>query len=181
MTLLALALFAVCGCKKEDTSDNEPKCPDCQNGATCVSGQCKCVGLWSGATCTTQVTPTAISISSIIVTKMPPTDNGAGWDLTSGPDVYVVVKQNGQIIASTETAWKQNATIGVSWNVPFNVLSAKLPITVEVWDYDDFDSNDAMGAIQGTIYNDTNKFPSSIEMDCVNCNVAVLFGGVTYL
>jgi len=175
--LLFLLTMLFFSCKKDPCADTV-----CENGGTCIDGQCLCEGLWKGKYCTEQVTPILITVGSISIVQMPQTDaNGAGWDINSGPDVYVIVKQFGNVLLSTENQWIQNATVGSAFLVPFAITDAESPITVELWDYDDFDSNDFMGSVQGTIYDNTNGFPSTVITTCNACNVNFQFSNITYL
>lgn len=174
-----MIIVALMGCAKEkDPCEGVT----CENGGICADGSCNCIGLWMGPNCSQQITPLLLSTFGVQITKLPSTDaGGAGWDLTSGPDVYVVVKQNGNVLLSTSDNWAQNATPGITWNEGFSTNFPLNPITVELWDYDDFDSDDYMGAIQGTIYSSSNKFPEFVTMDCSGCNIAVKLGPISYL
>lgn len=179
-----IPLFIAVLCLMLSCSKEKDPCKGkiCENGGTCIDGTCNCPHLWKGENCTEQVTPLLITIGSVEVTKLPPTDaNGSGWDLTSGPDIYVVVKQAGTVLLSTQSQWVQNATFGAIWNTPFSTNLALLPVDIELWDYDDFDADDYMGGVAGFIYSDTNKFPQSIILDCGPCTVAIRFSSVTYL
>jgi hypothetical protein len=177
--LLAIVSFAqFLRCSKSDPCENVT----CENSGYCIDGTCQCVGLWTGENCTDQKTPILITISNVQLVKMPATDsNGAGWDLTSGPDVYIIVKQGGNVLLSTQSNWIQNATAGVSWSTNISIQQATVPISIEVWDYDDFDPDDYMGGITTTIYHSTNKFPTTITTNCAVCTVDFKFSGMTYL
>lgn len=84
MALLVTILAASCG------KDNE--CPTCQNGGVCVEGSCECPDGWSGADCSSVVTPDAVILDRVTVTGFPLFDPlGAPWDFGSAPDVYIVV------------------------------------------------------------------------------------------
>lgn len=171
---ILLFLFAL-SCKKDD-------CPTCLNGGTCIDGVCQCEGLWTGLNCETQLAPALIQIAAISVTQFPATDNaGAGWDLTSGPDVYVIVKADGQTILNTSADWRQNATFIETWQTPFSVDFAYSTIEIQLWDFDDFDPDDFMGSVIGKIYNNTNGFPDFVDITCAGCNVAFRLGPITYI
>lgn len=179
ITFLIMLMLAGFSCTKEkDPCEGKV----CENGGTCVDGTCQCKGLWKGEKCTEQITPLLLSVGSIHITKMPATDSGgAGWDLTSGPDIYVIIKQGGTVLASTQNTWIQNASVGAFWNTGFGTNLVTVPITIELWDYDDFDSDDFMGGVTGLLYNSTNKFPTEITTDCSGCTVQLKFGSVEYL
>lgn len=168
-----LVLSIVTACKKD--------CPACLNGGTCVDGICQCEGLWAGENCEIQVTPSLIRVAAISLTDFPPTDNGAGWDLTSGPDVYVIVKADGQTVLNTSNDWRQNATFIETWQTAFSINFAYSNITIELWDFDDLDADDFMGSVTGKIYSDTNGFPDFFDINCVGCQLDFRLGPITYL
>ena len=175
---LLLLLALVVSCKKDDPCDGVT----CENNGSCVDGSCACIGLWRGEKCTEQITPLLISIRQMTNTKFPATDNnGAGWDLTSGPDIYFIMKQSGTTILSSQDNFIQNASVGASWTFNLSIVFPKEPITIEMWDYDDFDSDDFMGAVTGVVYTDTNGFPTLINLDCGICPVAFSLSNISYL
>ncbi len=172
--ILFFVLILLLGCKKD--------CPDCGRHGRCQDGQCLCDAHYTGIHCDEQVTPLLIQVQAITVMQLPATDtNGAGWDITSGPDLYVVILQNGNVLATTHDQWKQNAGAGASWSINLTVSSATSPITIELWDFDDFDADDYMGSVSFPIYFNTNGFPESILTDCPTCTVNFQLDGVTYL
>lgn len=176
-----LALCLVLGCSKEKDSD---PCTGvvCANGGTCINGICNCAGLWTGDDCTDQRLPLLLTIKGILLNEFPATDaGGSGWDLTNGPDVYVVVKQNGNVIATTKSSWVQNATSSAFWNIQFSTNQALTDVVLEVWDYDDFDSDDFMGAITGRLYSETGGYPDYAFGSCTGCTIKVRFGPIEYL
>ena len=176
---LLLALFTVVfSCKKDSPCEGV----ECMHDGVCNDGTCACIGLWKGKNCTEQITPILITLRSIANTKMPSTDiNGAGWDLTSGPDVYFVIKQNGVVLISTQDNWAQDANQGTTWPIHLSISNVYDDITIELWDYDSFDNDDFMGSVSGKIYNDTNGFPETIVTDCFGCKVEFTFGDISYL
>lgn len=140
----------------------------CLNGGYCENGQCICPPGYTGANCGQQVTPSKITISKITVTRFPATDGGAGWDLTSGPDIYVEVLQAGNVIYSHPT-FIQNATPGTNYDfnpLPYiEITNPTSQITLRLMDYDDFDADDNMGGLIFTPYNNQGGFPKIINID----------------
>lgn len=175
--IIVLALFMF-SCKKDDPCEGV----SCLNDGSCIDGTCFCVGLWTGKRCNEQIRPTLITMKGISVTKMPATDaSGAGWDLTSGADIYVIVRQGADVLLDTSSDWRQNAGVGTSWNYTFSTLDTTTPLSIELWDFDDFDTDDYMGGINGFIYSDTNGFPTFEPFECAGCDVGFLIGPITYL
>ncbi|MBX3238813.1 MAG: hypothetical protein KIT80_08535 [Chitinophagaceae bacterium] len=112
-----------------------------------------------------------MKVTKVELTRFPATDNnGAGWDPTSGPDIYLkLFKGEAQIWKSSNTYNYQNAT-------PSNVYSFDVTPAVDfadpvdeysiiLYDYDDFDADDFMGGIIFTPYSKSGKFPSVITLD----------------
>ena len=157
----------------------ETQCPPCDNGGTCIDGSCACVGLWMGPNCTEQITPTWIFIDRVILTQMPETNAGSSWDLTSGPDLYITIKQSGVEKFSTITSPVTNGAAGASWTGQINLTAE--PVTIELWDADDFDNDDYMGGVITSIYSSDNGFPQQIDIGCGNCVVSFSFTGIQYL
>jgi len=176
--LLIFMCFSLClSCKKDNSCEGV-----CENDGSCVDGRCLCVGLWKGPNCTEQITPTLIKAGGISVTVMPATDiNGSSWDLGSGADIYVIVKQGTNVLLNTSTDWRQNAGIGETWTYNISTLDAETPFSIELWDYDDFDSDDFMGGVSGFIYSHNNNFPLYESFDCSGCKVGFLVGPLSYL
>ena len=160
---LAVITTAFIGCEKDPCSN-----VICYNDGTCVNGQCLCPEGYSGADCSQQVTPEKIRVSKIEIIRFPATDNGAGWDLTSGPDIYpAIYKGSSELYSSTN--FFQNAD--PSFTYDFDVDPA-LDLTdpqdqyqIDLYDNDDFDADDFMGGIIFTPYVNNNGFPNTIDLD----------------
>jgi hypothetical protein len=153
--------------------ETAPAAPDacagitCLNGGNCANGVCVCSQGYTGADCSQQLTPTGIRINSIKVTSFPATDGGAGWDLTSGPDIFP------KLTLGTTTIWEsptynQNADPSIDYtftpNPTFNLTSPTSQYTLTLYDYDDLDANDWMGGVNFTPYNSSNGFPTTIVL-----------------
>jgi hypothetical protein len=179
--IIGLLILLSIGCAKDAPLPDPCLDKICANGGVCEDGTCNCAPHWTGENCTEQITPLLITVQGIEVLKFPPTDNGAGWDINSGPDVYVIIRQNGTIIGTTQNAWIQNATGNPYWNSGFSTNLALQQITIEMWDYDDFDSDDYMGGIIGYIYTNTSGFPVLVTLECPTCPVHVRLGPMEYL
>jgi len=140
----------------------------CLNGGTCVNGQCNCLEGWTGSDCSQQVTPDKIRITKVVVTKFPATDNGAGWDLSSGPDIYPEIFKGSTSLYSA-SAFYQNAAPSNTYSFDISpALDMNEPndqYIIRLYDYDDFDADDFMGGIIFTPYSRTSGFPTTINLD----------------
>lgn len=163
--LLGLTV-AFSGCKKDDIDPCEGI--TCLNGGTCANGQCNCPEGYSGSDCSQQVTPDKIRVTKIEITRFPATDNGAGWDLTSGPDIYPKLSLGSTEIWTSEDYY-QNADPSTVYSFDINpIVNLSSPndrYTISLYDYDDFDADDFMGGIIFTPYSSNNGFPSTINLD----------------
>lgn len=174
--ILKLALIVItflsCSKKDDDSNKNSDPCAGivCLNGGTCVNGECDCPDGYSGPACGDQVTPTKIKITKVVVTRFPATDTGgAGWDLTSGPDIYILIIKGSTLIWENQSFFIEDANPSLEYSFtpstnvylynPFDIFS------VYLYDYDDFDADDVMGGFYFTPYSSTNNFPNMITVD----------------
>jgi hypothetical protein len=163
-----------CDCPAGFTGDNceiqvDP-CANvtCLNGGTCVNGSCDCPTGYTGPDCGNQETPSKIRITNIRVTKFPATDNGAGWDLSSGPDIYVSMEYSASQIYEHPTFF-QNANPTQDYdfqpNINLNMNNPTDIYIIRLYDNDDFGADDFMGGIQFVPYQDGNNFPNKLNLD----------------
>jgi hypothetical protein len=167
--LLAVVFsLAVVSCQKNDADPCDKTV--CLNGGHCANGECICPEGYGGADCSQPITPKKIKISKIEVTKFPATDNGAGWDLTSGPDIYLqLLKGDGSIWKSSTTYDYQNADPSKAYSFDItpsvDLTEPQDQYTIILYDYDDLDAADFMGGIIFTPYSKSKGFPSVITLD----------------
>jgi len=153
--ILLISTLTIQSCKK----DKDP-CLDiiCKNGGTCVNGQCQCPDGYSGVSCSNQVTPALIKVKSISVEGYPQTDNGAGWDLTSGPDIYVELSLDNTVIYTS--GYYQNQLGTANWsNLNIEINNPNSTYTIRLYDFDELDEDDYMGGYTFTPYSSTSGFP----------------------
>lgn len=140
----------------------------CQNGGNCINGQCKCPEGYTGPDCSLQATPVKIYISRIDIIRFPATDQGAGWDVTSGPDIYPILLEE-ERVKWNSNRFLQNASPNAEhYFIPDPAILIDDPngrYTLRVMDYDDFDAHDFMGGIYFSIYDKTNGFPAEKIID----------------
>ena len=160
--LISVFMLGFTSCKKDkcDTSN-------CLNGGTCDDGRCDCPIGYTGSECEEQITPQSIQISTIEVLKFPPTDNGGGWDISSGPEIYPEISKGTSLIWSSSNYYEDaNPNINYEFDVTTSISLSepKDEYTISLYDYDGTSSDDFMGGIRFTPYSDSNKFPSTITL-----------------
>lgn len=165
LAFLSMNTLFYSSCGKDDPCD----LITCLNGGVCINGECDCPEGYEGPDCSNIQTPTNIRILNIKVTRFPATEaNGASWDLTSGPDIYVQVLYNNGVIYDHPTVF-ENANPAQSYdfqpNVNLNITNPTNRYVVRLYDYDSTGSDDFMGGIEFTPFTGTNGFPQTITID----------------
>ena len=149
----------------------------CLNGGTCANGTCNCPTGYSGSDCGTELTPTSVIITGITVNDYPMTDGGAGWDLSSGPELYVSL--NSGTTANTSdftTGYYQDVSgqsLTFSSDFPVTIPSPSSSYTVGLWDYDTVDADDFMAGIYFTPNSYKSGFPSTITLSTSSMEVVM--------
>ncbi len=140
----------------------------CLNGGYCANGSCVCAQGYSGTNCSQQITPTSIRINSITVTSFPATDNGAGWDLTSGADIFPILKLGTSTLWNGTNVHLSNSDPTVDHVFTLNpavfLTSPTTEYSLILYDYDTPDADDFMGGVNFTPYYATNDFPTTINL-----------------
>lgn len=159
--LCSLSLFT-CG-------DDDP-CEgiDCGIYGRCVNGVCECEPGYGGADCSTALMPTSMTVTNSELLSWPATDsNGAGWDLTTAPDVYMVVFDNDTNTELFRGNFFANATPPRSYSQNITIPDPGNELTFGLYDSDDFDADDYMGGIIVTLgeYGRNRGFPDIIDLD----------------
>lgn len=156
-------MTVISGCKKDPCETTV-----CQNDGYCANGDCVCPEGFTGADCSQQETPDKIRITKIEITRFQATDNGAGWDLSSGPDIYPELSKGSTNLYSASTFY-QNADPSSNYSFDLNpaidIVSPNDQYTIRLYDFDDFDADDFMGGINFTPYSSNNGFPNTINLD----------------
>lgn len=162
---LALNTLFYSSCGKDDPCE----LISCQNGGTCVNGACDCPEGFSGPDCSNVETPSKIRVTNIKVTDFPATDdNGGGWDLASGADIYVSMSYNNTNIYESNTYF-QDADPQQDYDFQPNInLDLEYPTNryvIRLHDYDDLGLDDYMGGIEFTPFSPSNGFPETLNID----------------
>ncbi|MCC6286532.1 MAG: hypothetical protein IT249_01475 [Chitinophagaceae bacterium] len=167
--LFVACILVISSCAKENADPCDKT--TCMNGGYCANGDCVCPEGYGGADCSQRITPKKIKINKIEVSRFHATENnGAGWDMGSGPDIYInLSKGDAQIWKSANTYNYQNADPSKTYS--FDVIPAvdltdpTDQYTIRLYDYDDFDADDFMGGIIFTAYTKSSGFPSVLTLD----------------
>jgi hypothetical protein len=156
----------------------------CKNGgASTPDCGCNCPQGYTGSDCSTQITPTKITITKIRVKYFPnSTTTGNYWDVSLGtvvnanPDIYLTL-QNSSLseIYRSPTYYRNALSDGITYfdfvpAIPISITSVSSAYILNLWDYDSADSNindfvdDDMGFVAFKLYNTTGGFPSTITV-----------------
>jgi len=113
--------------------------------------------------------PKAMAITGIDVLQYPMSkSSGSGWDLTTGPDIFVSITQGTSVSSSDDvTGYHLNATGGaLSYTLsnPYTINSLSSSWSIGIFDADDFDPDDYMGGIVFTPEDYKSGLPSSFSL-----------------
>lgn len=177
-----LLLLLLASCEK-NTPPESPKDPcenvTCLNGGACVDGSCNCPTAWTGPDCSWERIPQKMKYGKIKITAFPPTDNGAGWDLTSGPDVYLRISRGNTVLHTTN--YVQNLSGQHEWVVNFDIDYPTETYSIAAYDYDDgLTDDDFLGGISFVPYLSGQKFPVWYPVTCSGCTVSFQVLGIAY-
>ncbi len=140
----------------------------CLNGGTCANGICNCPIGYTGSDCGIEKIPVSVTVSKIVLSNYPMTDgNGAGWDYSNGPDVFLSIDQgtSANDIAFSGTATDATgSSITYTTNFPVTFVSPSNNYTIALWDFDTPDADDFMGGIYFTPNSYKSGFPSTINL-----------------
>jgi len=105
---------------------------------------------------TITITPGKVFLDSVVVVDMPFTDqSGAGWDLTSGPDLIIdfVDSSANVLLEWAPSAWTDLTPSDLpvrGYTAPaFRITDWGMFYFVILWDYDDLSDNDRIGYPDG--------------------------------
>jgi hypothetical protein len=103
------------------------------------------------------ITPGQIFVDSIRVQNILFTDqNGAGWDLTTGPDLFYELTLNSSVLRTgvvLDDLGPQDLPVGWYVNPPYQVDSWTSTFHLDLYDYDSASENDHMVAISFVVNN----------------------------
>jgi len=164
ITLAMLLPLLFLGCEKDD--------PDpcagvvCRNAGTCVNGVCDCPEGYTGPDCGTEIPPSSVSITSVVVEEFPSTrPNGGGWDDTTFPDLYIrVVDNTGEVCRSVTLDDRQ---FDQAYTIPIDCVIENVNQQHAIRLFDDDGpilSHDFMGEVYYTPYTAGEGFPETVEL-----------------
>ena len=182
--LVTLLVFFLFSCSSD--SGDTPCVPiSCLNGGTSTPEcGCNCPQGYTGSDCSTQITPTKITISKIRVKYFPNKNAGSYWDVLlplydaniALPDIYITLQNSSLVEIYKSPIYKKNVVSdGIAYydfvpSVPINITSVNSGLVLNLWDYDGADSNinvgfdDDMGYVVFNLYKSTGGFPSTLTV-----------------
>lgn len=161
-------------------SENDPcEGVTCLNGGTCVNGSCNCDDGYTGPNCGSEVTPSSMRITKIVVTEF----LNDGWDTfpASSPDIYVTLRtgsscSGGSLLYTSN--YYQDAYPGPNYDfvpsAPINISSPTSPIAICLYD-DDVSGPEAMGGIYFNPYESGSDFPAMRTISAGDITYKVYF------
>lgn len=152
-------------CKDEDPCE----AITCLNDGTCVNGTCQCTERYTGPDCSQQMKPSSIMVTKIEVLDFPATEeDGGGWDLTSGPDIFVSIHNDSDgLLIGISSGYHENANPDIIYEFTGEdpiALDANTDYVIALWDYDYPDDDELMIALTFDPYDDTNGFPETLDI-----------------
>ena len=175
---LSLLLFITVSCSSDD-SDDACTPIECLNGGI-ETGDCgcDCPEGYSGTDCSSQVTPSSITILRVNVAKFPNTKlNGDDWDevavgSTTRPDLQLDILNASNEIVYSSQALDNRISSGTCDDVnlfypAFELSGSSITssLALSLWD-EDTSTYDFMGGytISSGLYSSNNGFPNSIRV-----------------
>ena len=164
--LLLLFIFSF-SCSETDDDCTPVNCTN--GGSQTVDCQCDCLDGFSGFDCSVQLTPTTIKITKIVVKKFPDTDDGDFWDSLdlSDADIYIQVTEGLFNIIYDHPFYIPNASgLNVEYEFipesPINLTSFLSVNYIDLYDYDEFNSDDLISILGFIPYESSGGFPTTI-------------------
>ena len=172
-------MVLVISCSSDSGAGSTPCAPlTCLNGGVSTPDcGCSCPQGYSGANCSTQITPRKITITKIRVKKFPNLkSNGNYWDSAvlpgyERPDIFpALYTSNGTIVLFAGTikndSWSYgNDSFDFIPNSPIEITNLNDMYTIALWDDDtviNIINQEIMGYIDFKIYDATGGFPTTI-------------------
>ena len=170
--LIMIVLVLSCS---SDSDSSTPCTPiACLNGGVSNSNcGCNCPAGYSGNNCSTQLTPTQILISKVVISNFPATKpNGTSWDfnpvnpINNNPDLYLVFINSTQTYFNSVNNRFDDAIAGnqytYNFTTPVIITSVNNLHNITLYNYNTSGADDEMGSVTFTPYSNTNNFPSII-------------------
>lgn len=172
--------FAIISCSSDSGSGggSTPCVPiTCLNGGVSTpSCGCTCPQGYSGANCSTQITPSKITITKIRVKKFPNlTPSGNNWDSFAlagyeRPDIFPVLATfDGTTILFSGTPISDsfsygNDTFDFIPTTPINITNITNQYKLLLYDEDSNNTFELMGGFNIYLYNSSGGFPTTIAI-----------------
>lgn len=197
-SVLILILFtSFLSCSSDS---NSPACLPitCLNGGTSTSNcGCNCPTGFKGTNCSTQITPTKISITKIRIKAFPNTDSSnSNWDVNfpdasnALPDIFVTLENVSEAFLYQSPNYYANVISNGSNffdftpTTPIEITNVNSSFLIKLYDYDQADSNissdpDLMAYKAFNFYSSSSGFPATLIVSNENAPFQVEFS-LTY-
>ena len=171
-----IALLVVLMLNINCSSDSDSSTPACtpipclNGGTTNANCGCNCPQGFTGANCSTLVTPTTVKITKIKVKKFPDANNGSWWDTpNSDADIFLTVENSASTVIYTYYPnYYLNATgLGtVTYDfvpaTPINLTNVTSNYFINLYDYDSLTANDFITLLAFTPFSTSQtSFPTT--------------------
>lgn len=130
------------------------------------------------------ITPGKVFLQRVIVDQIPFTDNnGAGWDLTTGPDLYfTLIDSVYNVYATAQSSYYSDLTpssLPVQWEfspeLEFLKSSWNKTYFIDLWDYDVGSNDDEIGFTAGfkIIQQINANYPTTVSLQSTDGEIKV--------
>lgn len=169
ITLLSLAILLL-GCSKDSPTSNDNDCAPiaCLNGGVSRSDcGCDCLQGYTGSNCSSQITPSSITITKIRVKQFPDTENGSWWDTfpNSDADIYVTLVNTSSATIYTSNYYTNASGLGTTYydfipTTPITITNVMSALSIKLYDYENVGSDTLMDYLFFNPYSSTGGFPT---------------------
>ena len=175
-SIVLLLIFTIFSCSKDSatSSSNCTPIPCLNGGVSRPDCGCNCPQGFTGANCSTQITPTKITISKVEILNYPSTDPSAitgYWDNppNTKPDLAIVITDifNSTVLSDTSNVPFNDASTNTTYTYTYNsfqITNVNDLFKIELRDIDSNNSYESMESTTFSIYTTNGGFPSVIPI-----------------
>lgn len=118
--------------------------------------------------------PKAISVTQIDLTNFPASKpNGSGWDLNSGPDIFMTISagtssSSSDKVTGTELNVSASQSLSFILSTPYTINNLSSQWAIGAYDSDDFDPDDFIGGVFFTPIDFKKDLPATLPFNAGN-------------